>query len=181
MYFSLHRLICHYYYKQAKDLAESNAREITTTVESLTADLLNECQVSNSAVALAKKANRENFSIKRAMKSLGYRVHVLETVDVENHPAEKAVMPSSTIERADNGDIYDENTDMSVSIAVTADNDLVSGNPTNEICETLCPLRTGDGGCRWPNAGCARLRSQFVGLKANYDAFDRLSIHDSYF
>ena len=41
-------------------------------------------------------------------------------------------------------------------------------------------LRIGDGGCRWPDAGCAQLGSQFVGLKANFD-FDRLSIYDSYF
>ncbi|KAI3799645.1 hypothetical protein L1987_34944 [Smallanthus sonchifolius] len=102
--------------QKAKDLAESKAREITTTVESLTADLLNESQ-----------------------------------------------------------------TDLSVSIAVTADNDDVSGNLTNRFCESLCPLRAEDGGCRWPNEGCARFRSQFIGLKANYDAFDRLSIYDSYF
>ena len=59
--------------------------------------------------------------------------------------------------------------------------DVVSSNPIGRVCEALCPLRTGDGGCRWPDAGCAQLGSQFVGLKANFDAFDRLSIYDSYF
>ncbi|KAL4576781.1 hypothetical protein LXL04_012880 [Taraxacum kok-saghyz] len=155
--------------QKAKDLAERNAREITTTVESLTADLLNENQISNSAVALARKASLENSSIKRAIESLGCRVHV-STADIEDLPA---VSPST--ETVASGD--DEKADMSVSIDVAADNDGIG----NRICESLCPLWTPDGGCQWPNAGCARLRSQFVGLKANYDAFDRLSIDDGYF
>lgn len=150
-------------------------------MQSLTADLLNESQVSNSAVALAKKANKENSRIKQAIESLGCRVHVSNTSDIENHPTEKTVIQSPTRETVGNGDIYDEKTDLCVSIAVTADNDDLPRNPTNRICESFCPLRARDGGCSWPDAGCAQLRSQFIGLKANYDAFDRLSIHDSYF
>ncbi|XP_076957315.1 phosphatidylinositol-3-phosphatase myotubularin-1-like [Bidens hawaiensis] len=167
--------------QKAKDLAENNAREITTSMESLTAELLSESQVSYSAVALARKANLENAGIKRAIESLGYKVRVSDTADIENHPAKTTDMPSRTRETVGNGESNDEKTDLSVSIAITADNDDGSGNFTNRICESLCPLRGEDGGCKWPNAGCARLRSQFVGLKANYDAFDRLSIYDSYF
>ncbi|KAJ0470336.1 putative phosphoric monoester hydrolase [Helianthus annuus] len=167
--------------QKAKDLAESNAREITTTVESLTADLLNESQVSYSAVASARKAKIENAGIKRAIESLGYKVRVSDTADIENHPARKTNMPSRTRETIGSGELSDEKSDLSVSISVTEDNDNDSGNLTSRICESLCPLRAEDGGCRWPNAGCARLRSQFIGMKANYDAFDRLSIYDSYF
>ncbi|PWA78979.1 GRAM domain-containing protein [Artemisia annua] len=167
--------------QKAKDLAESNAREIATTIESLTVDLHKENQVSNSAVALAKKANRENSNIKRAMESFGCKVHVSDTPDIENHPAVKTNMSSSTKETTlGSEDIYAEKTDLSVSIAVTAD-DNVPENSTNRICESLCPLWARDGGCRWPDADCAQLRSQFIGLKANYDAFDRLTINDSYF
>ncbi|XP_071706869.1 phosphatidylinositol-3-phosphatase myotubularin-1-like [Rutidosis leptorrhynchoides] len=163
--------------QKAKDLAESSVREITKTVESLTAELVNESQVSNSAVALAKKANRENCSIIRAIGSLGCKVHVSDTEDIENRPAEKTDMPSPR-ERDDSGD---EKTDMSVSIVVTADNAGIHENATDRICESLCPLWARDECCRWPDGGCARLGSQFIGLKANYDAFDKLCIHDSYF
>lgn len=160
--------------QRAKDVAERYTREITTTVKSLTADLLNESQVSNSAVALAKKASRENTGIKRAIESVGCRVDVSANID-DNHTADIEDHPAQTITSSP---IYDEKTEMFVSIAVAANNDDV----TDRKCETLCPLRTRDGGCRWPNAaGCARLRSQFVGLRADYDAFDRLSIQDSYF
>ncbi|CAI9273135.1 unnamed protein product [Lactuca saligna] len=160
--------------QKAKDLAERNAREITTTVESLTADLINESQVSNSTLALARKASMENSSIKRAIESLGCRVHISAADDIEDYPA------SSPTETVSVGSGDDGKTDMSVSIAVAEENDHLPGNPSNRICK-LCPLWTPDGGCRWPDAGCARVRSQFVGLKANYDAFDRLSINDGYF
>lgn len=116
----------------------------------------------------------ENSSIKRAIESLGCRVHVSAADDIEDYPA------SSPTETVSVGSGDDGKTDMSVSIAVAEDNDHLPGNPSNRICE-LCPLWTPDGGCRWPDAGCARVRSQFVGLKANYDAFDRLSINDGYF
>nr|GEW25457.1 phosphatidylinositol-3-phosphatase myotubularin-1-like isoform X1 [Tanacetum cinerariifolium] len=167
--------------QKAKDLAESNAREIATTIESLTADLQKENQVSNSAVALATKANRENSNIKRAMESFGCKVHVSDTPTIENHPAEKTNMSSSSKETTvGNEDIYDEKTDLSVSIAVTAD-DNVPENSIHRICESLCPLWARDEGCRWPDSDCTQLGSQFIGLKANYDAFDRLTINDSYF
>lgn len=67
-----------------------------------------------------------------------------------------------------------------LSITVMAE-DVIPNNPIGRVCETLCPLRTQDGFCRWPDAGCAQLSSQFVGLKANFDAFDKLSIYDSCF
>lgn len=115
------------------------------------------------------------------MESFGCKVHVSDTPDIENHPAVKTNMSSSTKETTvGNEDIYAEKTDLSVSIAVTAE-DNVPENSTNRICESLCPLWARDGGCRWPDADCAQLRSQFIGLKANYDAFDRLTINDSYF
>jgi myotubularin-related protein 1/2 len=74
----------------------------------------------------------------------------------------------------------DEKSDLSVSITVMAE-DAIPSNPVAGVCETLCPLRTRDGVCRWPDAGCAQLGSQFLGLKANFEAFDQLSIYDSYF
>lgn len=115
------------------------------------------------------------------MESFGCKVHVSDTPDIENYPAVKMNMSSSTKETTvGSEDIYAEKKDLSVSIAVTAD-DNVPENSTNRICESLCPLWARDAGCRWPDADCAQLRSQFIGLKANYDAFDRLTIDDSYF
>lgn len=134
---------------------------------------------------LAKKASKENAAIKRAVQSLGCKVHFSGdgdcTVDIESNPTEipqKSVYSSSMDESRGTAS-NNEKSDLSVSATVLADD--VSDHPVSGVCESLCPLRTRDGGCRWPNAGCAQFGSQFIGLRANFDAFDRLSIYDSYF
>lgn len=137
-------------------------------------------------MSLAKRASKESEAIKRAIQSLGCKVHFSSssdcTVDIENslmHTPQKFTYSPS--KRESNPITQsDEKSDLSVSITVVAD-DVAQSNPIGRMCETLCPLRTQDGGCKWPDAGCAQLSSQFVGLKANFDAFDRLSIYDGYF
>ncbi|XP_050209825.1 phosphatidylinositol-3-phosphatase myotubularin-1-like isoform X2 [Mercurialis annua] len=172
--------------QKAREVAERKAREITISMESLSAELRNEKEVSSSAMALAKKASKESVAIRRAVESLGCKVHFANdgdtSVDVENISINSSqnIMHSSSKRESDGTVAQDDKSDLSVSITVLAD-DAASDNPIGRVCERLCPLRTRDGGCRWPEAGCAQLSSQFVGLKANYDAFDRLSILDSYF
>ena len=68
---------------------------------------------------------------------------------------------------------------LSVSI-IAMDDNTIPDNPMCRVCEMLCAFRTGEG-CKGPDAGCAQLGSQFIGLKANFDACDRLSIYDCYF
>ncbi|EEF28453.1 phosphatidylinositol-3-phosphatase myotubularin-1 isoform X3 [Ricinus communis] len=171
--------------QKAKEVAEKKAREATIAMESLSAELRNEKQLSGSARALAKRASKETAAIRRAIQSLGCKVHFASsgdtTVDVETSSigTPQNLLHSSS-KREFDGTLQQDEKDLSVSVTVVAD-DAVSNNPIGRVCETLCPLRTRDGGCRWPEAGCAQLSSQFVGLKANYDAFDRLSIYDSYF
>ncbi|XP_028094057.1 phosphatidylinositol-3-phosphatase myotubularin-1 isoform X2 [Camellia sinensis] len=172
--------------QKAKEVAERKARDIASTMESLTSALQNEKQISISAMNLATRANKESAAIKRAIQSLGCKVHFSGsgdcTVDIENDPTEmpKKFMQSPSKREPDGTMQNDDKSDLSVSITVVAD-DANTNNPITRVCESLCPLRTRDGGCRWPDAGCAQLGSQFVGLKANFDAFDRLSIYESYF
>ncbi|XP_024030382.1 phosphatidylinositol-3-phosphatase myotubularin-1 isoform X1 [Morus notabilis] len=172
--------------QKEKEAAEKKAREITTAMESLSAELRDVKHVSSSAMSLAKRAGKESEALKRAIQSLGCKVHFSRsgdcTLDIENSlivaPQKFNYSPS----RRESESIMqnDEKSDLSVSITVAAD-DVAPGNPISRVCETLCPLRTRDGGCKWPDAGCAQLGSQFVGMKANFDAFDRLSIYDGYF
>ncbi|KNA10347.1 hypothetical protein SOVF_145190 [Spinacia oleracea] len=170
---------------KAKDAAERKAREIAAAMESLTSELRNEKQLRSSAMHLAKKASKENAAIKRAIQSLGCKIHFSSTgdttIDVEHYKtvSQKSFYSPSKreFERIPQPD---EKSDLSVSIAVMPDDDLPTDS-LSQICESLCPLRSPDGHCRWPEAGCAQIGSQFVGLKANFDAFDRLSIDDGYF
>ncbi|XVE75506.1 hypothetical protein DITRI_Ditri12bG0099100 [Diplodiscus trichospermus] len=172
--------------QKAKEAAEMKAKEYSVAMETLNAELRNEKQVSSSAMNLAKRASKESAVIKRAIQSLGCRVNFTSsgdcTVDIESNPMETPLkfLHSSPGRESDGTMGHDEKSDLSVSITVEAD-DVVSSSPLGQVCETLCPLRTRDGGCRWPDAGCAQLGSQFVGLKANFDALDRLSIYDGYF
>lgn len=171
--------------QKAKEEADARVKETTATMESLAAELRNEKVVSTSAKELATRATRESAAIKRALQSLGCKVHFSgdgdSTVGIESNPTEipqKSVYFSSKEESAGSG-VNSEKSELSVSVTVLADD--VSNNPINRFCESLCPLHTREGGCRWPDAGCAQFGSQFVGFKANFDAFDRLSIYDRYF
>ncbi|KAL6125559.1 hypothetical protein ACLB2K_073615 [Fragaria x ananassa] len=172
--------------QKAKEVAEKKAKEITTLMETLSADVRHEKQVSSSAMKLVKRANKESEAMKRAIQSLGCKVHFSSsgdcTVDIESSVIEapQKLLCSSSKRQSDGSLQNDDKSDLSVSITVMAD-DVDSSNPIARVCETLCPLRMRDGGCRWPDAGCAQLGSQFVGLKANFEAFDHLSIYDSYF
>ncbi|XP_022133857.1 phosphatidylinositol-3-phosphatase myotubularin-1 isoform X2 [Momordica charantia] len=170
--------------QKEKEIADRKAQEMTAAMESLKAELYIEKQLSISARNVAKSASKECEAIKRAIQSLGCKVQVSSngycTVDIEgdlmkskqrSHPASRRTSDRSL-------PVADEK-DLAVSITVTADD--VPSNPLSHVCEALCPLRTRDGGCRWPDAGCAHLGSQFIGLKANFDAFDQLSIYDGYF
>lgn len=166
-------------------MAERKAKEVAATVESLTADLQWERQQNTYAVNLAKKASKENAAIKRAIQSLGCKVQFSGngdcTVDIEANPTvSPQVSMYSYSQRESDAIQRDEKSDLSVSITVVGD-EVLPNNPITRVCESLCPMRTRDGGCRWPDAGCAQFGSQFVGLRANFDAFDRLSIYDSYF
>jgi myotubularin-related protein 1/2 len=155
-------------------------------MESLSAELQNEKRLSSSAMALAKRASKESAAIKRAIQSLGCKVHFAgggdTTVDIETNPmgiTQESVFSHS--KRESDGIVQHQyNSDLSISISAVAD-DVVSNNPLDRVCGAICPSRARDGGCRWPEAGCAQLCSQFIGVKANYDAIDSLSIYETYF
>ncbi|KDP45037.1 hypothetical protein JCGZ_01537 [Jatropha curcas] len=172
--------------QKAKEVAERKAKEITIAMESLSAELQTEKQLSSSAMALANRAGKENAAIKRAIQSLGCKVNFARSGDMTNMETNPLGTQQKLVHSSSRGPLSDDNlrhndkSDLSVSISFVTD-DVVSDNPIGQVCEGLCPLRARDGGCRWPDAGCAQLSSQFVGLKANFDAFDRLSIYDSYF
>ncbi|KAG6404568.1 hypothetical protein SASPL_136818 [Salvia splendens] len=166
--------------QKAKDLAEAKLREATSAVESLTDELRNEKLSSSSARDWARSAKKENVAIKRAIQALGSKVQFSEEgdciVSIESIATE---IPQKSL-FSTTGTQSDEKPDSPVYVARHDDDD-DSINPICRVCESLCPLRTREGGCRWPEAGCTQFGSQFVGLKANFDAFDRLSIYDSHF
>ncbi|XP_006660379.1 phosphatidylinositol-3-phosphatase myotubularin-1-like [Oryza brachyantha] len=161
---------------KAKDAAESRAKDIKTKMESMQLELHREKRASSSALAIAQRSQRESVAIRKAVRSLGCTVNFA----MNESQLERAEGLTYSFRReTDTEPQQDKSPDFSVSITAIEDS-LVSETPSNHICESLCPFRTREG-CRWPDAACAQLGSQFVGLKANFDAFDRLSVQDSYF
>ncbi|XP_013587922.1 PREDICTED: phosphatidylinositol-3-phosphatase myotubularin-1 isoform X3 [Brassica oleracea var. oleracea] len=160
-----------------KEVTERRVDEISFAMESLSAELLRERRMSWSARESAKRATKEYRALTRAVQSLGCKVN-FTTSDVEDVPLENNNNNNNSNPRR--RDRQGNNSDVSVSISLMSEENR-SENQVGRVCEALCPLRTREGVCRWPEAGCAHLGSQFVGLKTNFDAFDRLSIHESYF
>ncbi|KAL0904168.1 hypothetical protein M5K25_026242 [Dendrobium thyrsiflorum] len=170
---------------KVRDMSDMKAKDLQVNLESLAAQLQKEKQLSISAVATARRVYRENLAIKKAIEALGCEVHF--SSNNRNHQLDRGNIVPDIIEgftsplRRDSadGEEHDDNDDLCVSI-VARDEQSVSDNPISRVCETLCPYRTKEG-CKWPDELCAQFGSQFVGLKANFDAFDRLSIRDCYF
>lgn len=161
---------------QAKDTAESRVKDIKTKMESMQLELQREKRASSSALAMAQRAQRESVAIRKAVRSLGCTVNFGTN---ESQVEKTEGLTYSFRRETDFESQHEKSSDFSISITAIEDS-LVSETPSNHICESLCPFRTREG-CRWPDAACAQLGSQFVGLKANFDAFDRLSVQDSYF
>ncbi|XP_054786260.1 phosphatidylinositol-3-phosphatase myotubularin-1-like isoform X2 [Prosopis cineraria] len=166
--------------RKAKEEAEKKADEIANAMESLKVERRNEKQLRISAMNIAKRTNKENVVMKRAIQSIGRKVYFSSSddsiVDIEICPAEAA----QNLKYSLNGKEFDDKKDLSASVTITEhDND--ANIAISQVCETLCPFRSQDGHCRWPNSVCAQRGSQFVGLKANFDALDQLLINDDYF
>ncbi|XP_078171309.1 phosphatidylinositol-3-phosphatase myotubularin-1-like isoform X4 [Carex rostrata] len=158
---------------KVKEVSESKARDLKLKSEALSAELLKEKQKSSSALATANRVHRENRAIKRAVQSLGCRVNLSTN---QSRPSSDLIASTYSDDPSD-----DSPHDLSVSISAIEDaGGVAGGNPLSCVCESMCPFRTKDG-CKWPNEQCAQMGSQFVGLKADFDAFDRLSIYDRYF
>ncbi|XP_018440377.1 phosphatidylinositol-3-phosphatase myotubularin-1 isoform X2 [Raphanus sativus] len=162
-----------------KEATERRVDEISFAMESLSAELLRERRMSWSARESAKRATKEYRALTRAVQSLGCKIN-FTTSDIEDDPLETNNNNNNNNNTPRRRDRQGNNSDVSVSISLMSEENRAE-NQVGRVCEALCPLRTREGVCRWPEAGCAHLGSQFVGLKTNFDAFDRLSIQESYF
>lgn len=155
-------------------------------MESLGVELRNEKQLSSSAINMSKRTSKENVAIKRAIQSLGCEFHFSDNGDcvlsIESNlvGAAQTVTYPNTKKDSDVA-LHDDKKELSVSATADDDGDDDSGNAFLRVCEALCPFRTRDGSCRWPSSGCSHLGSQLVGVRANFDAIDQLSIDDNYF
>ncbi|KAH9321797.1 hypothetical protein KI387_016436, partial [Taxus chinensis] len=170
--------------QEAKAISDEKIEDLETRLQAMNEKLRSETRSFRSAAALAKRACQENTAIKRAMDSMGFKVHIYSTDDgirdIESLEEIKQC-PVNMLQNDPDRENIDEHhkQDLSVSVSVIADTDFAA-NLFRKTGDSFCPYWTGEG-CKWPDAECAQKGSQFTGLRANYDAFEQLCIHDCYF
>ncbi|KAL5709640.1 hypothetical protein ACHQM5_020305 [Ranunculus cassubicifolius] len=173
-----------YEMQKAKEIAEKKAHDVARNMESLIMELRREKQLSLSATEMAKNAFKESAAIKKAVESLGCKVQFSNTGDctMELGEIQQNFYGGSPKRNSDASEQWEEKSDVAVSISISESSEVGTNNGSGRrVCESLCPLSSREGSCKWPDAGCAQFGSQFVGLKANFEAFDQLSIYDCYF
>ncbi|CAN6438647.1 unnamed protein product [Victoria cruziana] len=171
--------------QKAKEQVDEKAKGVALNMEALSTELMKEKRLRSSAMNYTAQICRENIAIKRAIQSLGCKVQfssngdcTLSTASFEREVKQRAVR-SPPKETDGSEKLVETTSGLSVSGSIMDDNDSAI-DFFKQACESLCPFRTPEG-CRWPDVGCAQLGSQFVGLKANFDALEQLSIYDRYF
>lgn len=173
---------------KAKEKAEARVKELTAKLKLLSEESRAEKQSLASAVASSARARRENAAIKRALRAIGCKVRFSDhdifndrnSSDEDEHCGPKVVNGKEQ-DSVGVANVYSRGKieELSVSLSVAPDADL-SANLFRRTCGDACNLQSEEG-CKWPANGCARLSSAFVGIRANFDALEQLSILDCYF
>ncbi|KAJ7530934.1 hypothetical protein O6H91_14G025600 [Diphasiastrum complanatum] len=177
-----------------KESAEEKVKDLVSGVQSMTQQLQAEKEARKSAVAFAARAHKEAAALRRAVETLGCKIRFTNLKssmsqgeasdeDTEINDREKASeLPTIDQGATNDGSSFDEQDQFSVSVSLDSEADI----PANHFRKT-CQQEYGTScsknreGCKWPQNGCSRMGSGLLGLRANFDALEQLSILDSYF
>lgn len=180
--------------RKAKDKAEEKVRELLAEKKLLLEQLREEQEGRIAAMAAAMRGRRETAALKQVIEAVGCNIRInnlapqLLDASIEDSPdftgvrGERSCQTSSTV----GGNVKDDDNmerQLSVSVSLRSDVDGtvdVFRRPCGADFNSSCRLRLGES-CRWPQTGCARIGSAFVGLRADFGALERLAILESYF
>lgn len=179
---------------QAKDRAEDKVQELLAEREVLMEQLREEKERRLSAMASAMRGRRETAALKQVIEAVGCKIRInnltpqlLDASDEDSpditggrgdHRGQNSSIAGGTAEE-DNS----EERQLSVSVSMRSDMDTTTDafrRPCGADYNSSCRLRPGES-CRWPQTGCARIGSAFIGLRADFGALERLAILESYF
>ena len=156
--------------------------------------LREEQQGRASALAIAERGRRETAALKQVIEAVGCKIRISnlskqnvdtsdeERSDHEDEQGDNRGQTSSTASRSCQDDGGEES-QLAVSVSMRSDMDGNTGafrRPCGADYNSSCRLRPGES-CRWPQTGCARIGSAFIGLRADFAALERLSILEQYF
>ena len=150
-------------------------------------ELRAEKQASSSSISSSLRLEKENIAIKRALRAMGCRVRfsdsdtvlALSSSDEDEDSVSSMMIPKKKVEIPNKSNGKSALEDLAVSVSVMSEEDLPV-DLLRRTCGDECDLENEEG-CKWPTNGCARVGSAFMGLKANFDALEHLSILDRYF
>lgn len=174
---------------QAKDRAEERVKELLAEKHALLEQLREEKEGRIQAMASAMRRRRESAALKQMIEAVGCKIrinnlapHSLDASDDDSSPdgCGDRAQASSTTALAEDENSSDERGQLSVSVSIQPDMDATTDVYRRPDYNSNCRLRPGES-CRWPQTGCARIGSAFIGLRADFAALERLAILESYF
>lgn len=147
-----------------------------------------------SAIATAAHACKETAALKQVIEAVGCKIRInnVATEGVNMSDEESTETEGAhTNSRRQSGCSADENykdngmeePQLAVSVSMATDMNGTTDvlrRPCGADYNSACRLRPGES-CRWPQTGCARMGSAFIGLRADFNALEQLSILDRYF
>ena len=144
-----------------------------------------------SAMATAMRDRRETAALKQVIEAVGCKIRINnlapqlldasdeDSIDVSGgRGGQTSNTAGGNVKEDDAGERQ-----LSVSVSIRSDMDGTTDvfrRPCGADYNSSCRLRPGES-CRWPQTGCARIGSAFIGLRADFAALERLAILESYF
>ncbi|BBN07682.1 hypothetical protein MPTK1_4g05600 [Marchantia polymorpha subsp. ruderalis] len=174
--------------KTGKERAEMKLLEAQITKLALEEQLKAERQQKLAAITEAGQAQQETAALRRVLQAMGCKVRISKAHSGGNY-SEGEILYEEDIEDKTDGSPHDQpdvDLNRTEPLAVSI---LLEGDSTAFHIRRACGVdgalscsnvQTGDV-CKWPQGRCARLGSAFLGLKADFQALQQLSILDCYF
>ncbi|KAG6556234.1 hypothetical protein Mapa_002175 [Marchantia paleacea] len=175
-------------FKTAKERAESKLLESQIARRALEEERQKEKQQRIAAITEAGQAQQETAALRRVLQAMGCKVRISKANSGGNY-SEGELLYEEDLEDTTDGSPHDQpdvdlnrTEPLAVSISLEGDSTAFHIRRACGVDGALScsSSQTGDV-CKWPQGRCARLGSAFLGLKADFQALEQLSILDCYF
>ncbi|KAL2629032.1 hypothetical protein R1flu_013718 [Riccia fluitans] len=173
--------------QKAKERAEAKLLELQLARRALEEQLQNEKQHRTSLMSEAGQAQQESAALRRVLQTMGCKIRISKAKSGGNY-SEGEVLYEDDYDESESlsRDEYDadrkRNEPLAVSVTFEGDQTAFHVRRSCGVDGALSCSGSHEGDvCTWPQSGCARMGSAFVGLKADFNALEQLSILDCYF
>ncbi|KAL3687052.1 hypothetical protein R1sor_013361 [Riccia sorocarpa] len=176
--------------QKAKERAEGKLLELQLARRTLEEQLQSERQHRTSLMTEAGQAQQESAALKRVLQAMGCKIRISKAQSGGNYSEGEVLYEEDYNDESDSFSRGEQDADrnrtstepLAVSVTFGGDQTAIHVRRTCGMDGALvCSGSHDEDICTWPQSGCARLGSAFVGLKADFTALEQLSILDGYF